>query len=205
MSSEFWYFFMLHTLNICKQKGKQSNEKTQQPLYKDLLRFAFQWHPKWTAYQVFQDAMSFLVLFNYIIPISLYVTLEFQKFLGSLFFVWDLDLYDEETGQPAKCNSSDLNEELGQVQYRVSHLKLLKVIWLWEKTVLYLKGKMILYVFKLRMYEIFLKFVTRLYKEVISKTIIFFIKIIPNSSHCLCVKLRNCLSPFRSTLDLNLI
>ena len=82
----------------------------------DLPRVAFQWHPKWTAYQVFQDAMSFLVLFNYIIPISLYVTLEFQKFLGSLFFVWDLDLYDEETGQPAKCNSSDLNEELGQVQ-----------------------------------------------------------------------------------------
>ena len=77
--------------------------------------------------------MSFLVLFNYIIPISLYVTLEFQKFLGSLFFVWDLDLYDEETGQPAKCNSSDLNEELGQVQYRVSHLKLLKVIWLTER------------------------------------------------------------------------
>ena len=62
-----------------------------------------------------QDALSFLVLFNYIIPISLYVTLELQKFFGSLFLTWDLDLYDEETGQPAKCNSSDLNEELGQV------------------------------------------------------------------------------------------
>ena len=72
---------------------------------------------KLNAMQIFQDAMSFLVLYNYIIPISLYVTLEFQKFLGSLFLVWDLNLYDEETGQPAKCNSSDLNEELGQVKY----------------------------------------------------------------------------------------
>jgi phospholipid-translocating ATPase len=61
-----------------------------------------------------QDTLSFLVLFNYIIPISLYVTLELQKFFGSLFFTWDLELYDEVTQQPAKCNSSDLNEELGQ-------------------------------------------------------------------------------------------
>ena len=55
------------------------------------------------------------MLYNYIIPISLYVTLEFQKFFGSFFLVWDLQLYDEATDQPAKCNSSDLNEELGQV------------------------------------------------------------------------------------------
>lgn len=70
--------------------------------------------------QIAQDALSFLVLFNYIIPISLYVTLEFQKFFGSLFFIWDVELYDEENNQPAKCNSSDLNEELGQVEYLFS-------------------------------------------------------------------------------------
>lgn len=62
-----------------------------------------------------QDLLSFLVLFNYIIPISLYVTLELQKFCGSMFLVWDVQLYDAEMDQPAKCNSSDLNEELGQV------------------------------------------------------------------------------------------
>ena len=39
---------------------------------------------------IFEDALSFLVLYNYIIPISLYVTLELQKFCGSLFLVWDL-------------------------------------------------------------------------------------------------------------------
>lgn len=63
-----------------------------------------------------QDVLSFLVLFNYIIPISLYVTLEMQKFIGSMFLAWDIHLYDEEMNQPAKSNSSDLNEELGQVR-----------------------------------------------------------------------------------------
>ncbi len=67
-----------------------------------------------------QDSFSFLVLYNYIIPISLYVTLEFQKFFGSLFLVWDLQLFDPDTNQPAKCNSSDLNEELGLVEYLFS-------------------------------------------------------------------------------------
>ena len=58
----------------------------------------------------------FLVIFNYIVPISLYVTIELQKFLGSKFLAWDRDLYDPESDEPARCNSSDLNEELGQVE-----------------------------------------------------------------------------------------
>ncbi|XP_048398041.1 phospholipid-transporting ATPase IF isoform X1 [Stegostoma tigrinum] len=63
------------------------------------------------------DFLAFLVLYNYIIPISLYVTVEMQKFLGSFFIVWDLDLYHDATGQRAQVNTSDLNEELGQVEY----------------------------------------------------------------------------------------
>lgn len=39
-----------------------------------------------------------------------------QKFLGSFFIGWDLDLYHEETNQRAQVNTSDLNEELGQVE-----------------------------------------------------------------------------------------
>jgi len=42
---------------------------------------------------------------------------ELQKFLGSFFFSWDLDMYDETNDQPAVANTSDLNEELGQVEY----------------------------------------------------------------------------------------
>ncbi|XP_075058290.1 phospholipid-transporting ATPase IF isoform X2 [Mixophyes fleayi] len=63
------------------------------------------------------DFLAFLVLYNFIIPISLYVTVEMQKFLGSFFIGWDLDLYHEESDQRAQVNTSDLNEELGQVEY----------------------------------------------------------------------------------------
>lgn len=66
--------------------------------------------------QFLQDYLAFLVLFNYLIPISLYVTIEMHKFLGSLFLEWDKDLYDEATNQPMIVNTSDLNEELGQVE-----------------------------------------------------------------------------------------
>ena len=62
------------------------------------------------------DFLAFLVLYNFIIPISLYVTVELQKFLGSFFIGWDLDLYHEESDEKAQVNTSDLNEELGQVK-----------------------------------------------------------------------------------------
>uniref|UniRef100_A0A674MDS6 Phospholipid-transporting ATPase n=1 Tax=Takifugu rubripes TaxID=31033 RepID=A0A674MDS6_TAKRU len=67
--------------------------------------------------QFISDFLAFLVLYNFIIPISLYVTVEMQKFMGSFFIGWDLDLYHEETDQKAQVNTSDLNEELGQVEY----------------------------------------------------------------------------------------
>ncbi|XP_078614739.1 phospholipid-transporting ATPase IF-like isoform X2 [Branchiostoma floridae x Branchiostoma japonicum] len=63
------------------------------------------------------DFLAFLVLFNYVIPISLYVTVEFQKFLGSIFISWDIEMYDEKNNLKAQANTSDLNEELGQIEY----------------------------------------------------------------------------------------
>uniref|UniRef100_UPI00398F7F6F phospholipid-transporting ATPase IF n=1 Tax=Pristiophorus japonicus TaxID=55135 RepID=UPI00398F7F6F len=66
---------------------------------------------------IISDFLAFMVLYNYIIPISLYVTVEMQKFLGSFFIMWDLDLYHEASDQRAQVNTSDLNEELGQVEY----------------------------------------------------------------------------------------
>ncbi|XP_011166374.2 probable phospholipid-transporting ATPase IF isoform X2 [Solenopsis invicta] len=73
--------------------------------------------PKITFQSLIEDILNFLILFNYIVPISLYSTAELQKFLGSFFIGWDLDMYDKKNDQPAIANSSDLNEELGQVEY----------------------------------------------------------------------------------------
>ncbi|KAK3094796.1 hypothetical protein FSP39_006359 [Pinctada imbricata] len=67
--------------------------------------------------KVLQDFLSFMILYNYIIPISLYVTIEVHKFVSAMFLGWDLEMYDEETDSPFKANTSDLNEELGQVEY----------------------------------------------------------------------------------------
>ena len=45
----------------------------------------------------------------------MYVTLEVQRVIGSMFIIWDRDLYDSTTDETALVNSSDLNEELGQI------------------------------------------------------------------------------------------
>ncbi|KAH8303977.1 hypothetical protein KR044_012569 [Drosophila immigrans] len=65
--------------------------------------------------QFLQDYLSFLILFNYLIPISLYVTIELQRVIGSSFMEWDHELYEQETDQQCVVNTSNLNEELGQI------------------------------------------------------------------------------------------
>lgn len=67
--------------------------------------------------RAFTDFLAFMVLFNYIIPVSMYVTVEMQKFLGSYFITWDEEMFDEDIGERPVVNTSDLNEELGQVEY----------------------------------------------------------------------------------------
>ncbi|KAL2462555.1 putative phospholipid-transporting ATPase 4 [Forsythia ovata] len=56
-----------------------------------------------------------LILYGYLIPISLYVSIEVVKVLQALFINQDIRMYDEETGTPAQARTSNLNEELGQV------------------------------------------------------------------------------------------
>ncbi|XP_061371073.1 probable phospholipid-transporting ATPase 4 [Gastrolobium bilobum] len=56
-----------------------------------------------------------LILYGYLIPISLYVSIEVVKVLQATFINQDIQMYDEETGTPAEARTSNLNEELGQV------------------------------------------------------------------------------------------
>ncbi|OVA04457.1 Cation-transporting P-type ATPase [Macleaya cordata] len=56
-----------------------------------------------------------LILYGYLIPISLYVSIEVVKVLQASFINKDQHMYDEESGNPAQARTSNLNEELGQV------------------------------------------------------------------------------------------
>ncbi|XP_055370754.1 phospholipid-transporting ATPase IF isoform X2 [Condylostylus longicornis] len=64
---------------------------------------------------IVQDFLGFFILFNYLIPISLYVTIELHRIIGAFFMEWDNDLYCKDMDQQCIVNSSSLNEELGQI------------------------------------------------------------------------------------------
>ena len=56
------------------------------------------------------------VLYGYLIPISLYVSLEFVKVCQAMVFLnSDRQMYHEETDTPMRARTSNLNEELGMV------------------------------------------------------------------------------------------
>ncbi|XP_064413920.1 phospholipid-transporting ATPase IB [Latimeria chalumnae] len=66
------------------------------------------------------NLLTFIILYNNLIPISLLVTLEVVKFTQALFINWDIDMHYAETDTPAMARTSNLNEELGQVKYLFS-------------------------------------------------------------------------------------
>ncbi|PGH21659.1 hypothetical protein AJ80_03092 [Polytolypa hystricis UAMH7299] len=59
---------------------------------------------------------SFLIMFNTMIPISLYVSLEIVK-VAQMLLLNDIDMYDEASDTPLEARTSTINEELGQVSY----------------------------------------------------------------------------------------
>ncbi|KAK9838944.1 hypothetical protein WJX74_006434 [Apatococcus lobatus] len=66
---------------------------------------------------LFVQFLRFMILFNQLIPISLYITLELVKVCQCKFLQWDCQLYHAESDSPCVARTSTLNEELGQVQY----------------------------------------------------------------------------------------
>lgn len=59
---------------------------------------------------------SFIIMFNTMIPLSLYVSMEIIK-LGQLFLMHDVDMYDPVSNTPMESHTTTINEELGQVSY----------------------------------------------------------------------------------------
>lgn len=61
--------------------------------------------------------LTFLVAYSHLIPISLYVALEVLKLVQGMLIRRDKEMYYEEIGRGAIARTSDLVEELGQIEF----------------------------------------------------------------------------------------
>ena len=102
--------FSLAWLNVIAYAIWQSIWQSQYPyLRMTALKLIF---PEWLG-----NYFSFTILFNNFIPISLYVTVEIVCIFQSLYINVDLDMYDPESDTPARARTSNLNADLGQIEY----------------------------------------------------------------------------------------
>ncbi|KAH7377832.1 hypothetical protein BKA66DRAFT_421807 [Pyrenochaeta sp. MPI-SDFR-AT-0127] len=65
----------------------------------------------------FPSFTSFIIMFNTMIPLSLYVSLEIVKLAQMFFLHTDIDMYDPISDTPCEPRTSTINEELGQISY----------------------------------------------------------------------------------------
>lgn len=64
-----------------------------------------------------QIFIAFVIAYNTLIPLSLYVSLEIARLIQGLLLSGDLKMYDLATDTPAKVNTTTILEDLGQVNY----------------------------------------------------------------------------------------
>lgn len=63
-----------------------------------------------------QILIGFVIAFNTLIPLSLYVSLEIVK-IGQVMLLRDIDMYDPVSDTPMVANTTTILEDLGQVSY----------------------------------------------------------------------------------------
>lgn len=61
--------------------------------------------------------LTFFVAFSQIIPISLYVALEIVKIIQGILIYYDNEIFDNDLQKPTISRTTDLIEELGQVEF----------------------------------------------------------------------------------------
>ena len=75
------------------------------------------WYLKSAQVQFGPILTAFFIMFNTMIPLSLYVSMEIIKISQMLLLNQDIDMYDEKSDTPLEARTSTINEELGQVSY----------------------------------------------------------------------------------------
>lgn len=67
--------------------------------------------------EIFFSFLSSVIVFQIMIPISLYITMELVRLGQSYFMIEDAQMYDSGSGSRFQCRSLNINEDLGQIRY----------------------------------------------------------------------------------------
>lgn len=67
--------------------------------------------------EIFFSFLSSVIVFQIMIPISLYITMELVRLGQSYFMIEDRHMYDISSDTRFQCRSLNINEDLGQVRY----------------------------------------------------------------------------------------
>jgi phospholipid-transporting ATPase len=67
--------------------------------------------------EAFFAFLSSIIVFQIMIPISLYITMELVRLGQSYFMIEDKHMYDNNTQSRFQCRSLNINEDLGQIRY----------------------------------------------------------------------------------------
>jgi len=93
----------------------KQRERNSHSSYLTFLRDAE--HSGRDALGLLQEWITALILFNNLVPISLYVTLELVRWFQARNMENDKKMFDKESGAAMVARTSDINEDLGQVEY----------------------------------------------------------------------------------------
>ncbi|MCP9259162.1 Phospholipid-transporting ATPase tat-1 [Dirofilaria immitis] len=88
--------------------------------HKQLMHAYYLGYQEKGSFDFFWSVLTFFILYNNLIPISLQVTLELVRFFQAVYINNDIGMYDERTDSCAVARTSNLNEELGQVKFIMS-------------------------------------------------------------------------------------
>ncbi|KAK9723743.1 hypothetical protein RND81_05G022300 [Saponaria officinalis] len=67
--------------------------------------------------ETFFSFLSSIIVFQIMIPISLYITMELVRLGQSYFMIGDRHMYDSSSDSRFQCRSLNINEDLGQIRY----------------------------------------------------------------------------------------
>lgn len=67
--------------------------------------------------ETFFSFLSSIIVFQIMIPISLYITMELVRLGQSYFMIGDIHMFDSSSNSRFQCRSLNINEDLGQIRY----------------------------------------------------------------------------------------